>query len=142
MVVVLKKKTRLAQQPAFHYCLFSILCFITLAYLYSDSDLPLSSTSDFLVKQSSAATVDKIITLPPHGILKQSAPQLSMTSDLFVDNADKELLLLAPHTIAKESALPSTITSDLVDENAIEDLLPLAPNVTTKSKKRAQNRFL
>jgi hypothetical protein len=141
MVVVSTKNTRtrntLAQQPAFH--VFFILCFITLitlTYLYSDSALPLSSTSDFLVDN----TVDKIQPLPRHDIIKQSALSLSSTSDLIADNAGKEHLPLPPHDIPKQSALPLTTTSDLIADNAVEELLPLEPNVVTKhGKQRVQN---
>jgi hypothetical protein len=101
VVVSTKKKTTcntLAQRPAFQ--LIFALCFITLAYsLYSDSGLPLSSTSDFLVDN----TVDKIQPLPPNDILKQRALPLSTTSDLIADNAVEELLPLAPDITTKNS---------------------------------------
>jgi hypothetical protein len=99
MVVVSTKRTRtcntFAQRLAF--LLLIILCFITLAYLYSDSALPLRSTSDFLVDN----TVDKIQPLPSHHIIKQSALPLSTTSDILADKAVEERLPLEPNVVTK-----------------------------------------
>jgi hypothetical protein len=138
MVAVFKKKARacntLAQRPAF-WLFFGLCLIITLAYLYSDSDIPLSSTSDFLVDNA----IDKSQPLPPRNIIKQSALPLSSTSDLISDNADKEDLPLPLHDIVKQRALRLSTTSDLLAYNAVEENLPLAPNFTTKNTKRAQN---
>jgi hypothetical protein len=87
MVVVSTKNTRtscnslIAQRPVLQ--LLFILCFITLAYLYT---LPsLSATSDFL------DTITKAYALP-----------LNTTSDSLVDNAVDNILPLVPNTTSTQ----------------------------------------